>query len=101
MSSSGRVRHIFEGFQPYGHRLTYAFALSLLFHALLLSLTFGGAGSWLAGLGFPWHERRFDGVNLQVALVPAQTLAPEPAELSPMPTEQSVSNRPVPAPSPS
>ena len=36
-------------------------ALSLLFHALLLSLTFGGQGLGLPGFGFPWQDRRADG----------------------------------------
>ena len=39
---------------PERRRLTLALLLSLLIHALLLSLIFGGQG-WLPGLGFPWR----------------------------------------------
>src|SRR5260221_8966763 len=39
-------------------RLTYALLLSLLIHALLLSLIFSGEGLWLPGFGFPWQDRR-------------------------------------------
>ena len=68
MNSTGQALCDFEGWQPYGHRMTAALVLSLLLHALLLSLAFGGRGSWLPGVGFPWHERSFDGAHLQVAL---------------------------------
>jgi hypothetical protein len=47
-------------------RLTIALLLSLLFHALLLSLQFGIPGLGLPGLQMPWDERR--------ALVPALTV---------------------------
>ncbi len=47
-------------------RLTIALLLSLLFHALLLSLQFGIPGLGLPGLQMPWDERR--------ALAPALTV---------------------------
>ena len=47
-------------------RLTIALLLSLLFHALLLSLQFGIPGLGLPGLQMPWDERR--------VLVPALTV---------------------------
>ncbi|HRZ02515.1 MAG TPA: hypothetical protein P5024_13225, partial [Burkholderiaceae bacterium] len=41
-------------------RLALALALSLLFHALLASLTFGGEGVGLPGFSLPWRERRIE-----------------------------------------
>ena len=49
--------------------------LSLLIHGLLLSLTFGGQGLGLPGLGFPWQERRVEVPELRVVLVPAPVTA--------------------------
>ncbi|MEO8186890.1 MAG: TonB C-terminal domain-containing protein [Burkholderiaceae bacterium] len=43
--------------------------LSLLLHGLLLSLTFGGQGLGLPGLGFPWQERRVEAPELRLVLV--------------------------------
>src|SRR5207248_2275646 len=59
--------------------LTYSLLLSLLIHALLLSLTFGGEGRWLFGFGFPWQVRRIEVPDLRVVLVPAQVIATEQA----------------------
>ena len=53
--------------------------LSLLIHGLLLSLTFGGQGLGLPGLGFPWQERRVEVPELRVVLVPAPITPAEPA----------------------
>jgi hypothetical protein len=64
---------------PDRRRLTYALLLSLLIHALLLSLTFGGQGLWLPGFGFPWQDRRIEVPDLRVVVVPAQVTAAEPA----------------------
>ena len=64
---------------PEYRRLTPALLLSLLVHALLLSLTFGGQGSWLPGFGFPWQLRRIEAPDLRVTVVPAQVIAGEPA----------------------
>lgn len=60
-------------------RLTFAYLFSLLFHALLLSLTFGGQGFGLPGLDFPWRERRIAVPDLRVVLMPAQATAAAPA----------------------
>jgi hypothetical protein len=60
-------------------RLTGALLLSLLFHTLLLSLTFGGQGLWLPGFTFPWQDRRAEVPDLRVELVPAQVTTAEPA----------------------
>jgi len=63
-------------------RLVLAFLLSLLIHALLLSLTFGGQGLGLPGFGFPWRERRIEAPDLRIVLVPAQVAAAQPAGTS-------------------
>src|SRR6478735_6993984 len=62
-------------------QLPYALLLSLLIHALLLSLTFGGQG-WLPGFGFFWQDRRIEATDLSVVLVPAQITAAEPGARS-------------------
>ena len=51
-------------------RMTSSLLLSLLFHGLLLSLTFGGQGLGLPTLSFPWQERRVEVPELRVVLVP-------------------------------
>ncbi len=48
-----------------------ALLLSLLVHALLLSLSFGSQGLGLPGLDLPWRERRFEADELRVVLEPA------------------------------
>ena len=60
-------------------RLPLALLLSLLIHALLLSLTFGGQSFGLPGFAFPWKERRMEVPDLRVVLVPAQVIAAESA----------------------
>ncbi|WP_349742356.1 TonB family protein [Roseateles cavernae] len=61
-------------------RPTTALLLSLLIHALLLSLSFGGDGPGLPGLVFPWQERRAEAPELRVVLTQApQTAAPAAA----------------------
>ena len=52
-------------------RMRIALLLSLLFHALLLGLTFGGQGVGLPGFGFPWQERRAEVPNLRIVLAAA------------------------------
>ena len=92
-------------------RLSVALLLSLLAHALLLSLTFGGQGWGLPGLGFPWQERRGAVPDLRVVLMPAPVAAAESANtpveapLPPASIEQAVAIVPartptVPAPDP-
>ena len=53
-------------------RMASSLLLSLLIHGLLLSLTFGGQGLGLPGLGFPWQERRVEVPELRLVLVPAR-----------------------------
>jgi TonB family protein len=60
-----------------------ALVLSLLIHALLLSLSFGGQGFGFPGLGLPWRERRFEADDLRVVLVPAQVTAAAPVSIKP------------------
>ncbi|MGZ9014576.1 MAG: hypothetical protein ACXW2L_20195, partial [Burkholderiales bacterium] len=47
-------------------RTASSLLLSLLIHGLLLSLTFGGQGVGLPGLGFPWQERRVEVPELRL-----------------------------------
>jgi len=63
--------------------MSTALLISLLIHALLLSLSFGGPGLGLPGLGLPWRERRFEADDLRVALAPAQVTAAVPALIEP------------------
>ncbi|MBX3604827.1 MAG: hypothetical protein KF788_06135, partial [Piscinibacter sp.] len=58
-------------------RLVRAVLLSLLAHALVLSLTFGGDHLGLPGLLVAWQERRIEAPPLRIVLVPAPT-PPEP-----------------------
>jgi TolA protein len=51
--------------------LAGATLLSLLLHGLVLSLTFGGEGVGLPGLGFPWQERRAEVPDVHIVLQPA------------------------------
>lgn len=77
-------------------RQTLALLLSLLTHALLLSMTFGDERFGLPGFGFPWRERRIAVPELQVLLVPAKVAAAEPlqqASIEPAPVR-----RPAPPP---
>ncbi|HPW29894.1 MAG TPA: hypothetical protein PLL01_10945, partial [Rhodoferax sp.] len=59
-------------------RMRTALVLSLVIHALLLSLGFGGQGFGLPGLELPWREKRLEADDLHVILMPAQ-VAPAPA----------------------
>ena len=84
-------------------RLTFAFLLSLLIHAPLLSLTFGGEKLGLPGFEFPWKKRRIEVPDLHVVIMPARTAA-EPAEpaisasISPASIEQVAASTSVPTP---
>ena len=62
--------------------LAFVLAVSLYFHALILSLQFGVAGFGLPGLAFPWTERRGQASELTVRLVDAPR-QPAPAAASP------------------
>ncbi|RFC36777.1 MAG: hypothetical protein DID92_2727743451 [Candidatus Nitrotoga sp. SPKER] len=70
-------------------RLTVALFFSLLIHLLLLSLTFGGQGFGLPGLGFHWQERRIAAPDLHIMLMPLQQAS----------SEQAVAGTPVLSPS--
>ncbi|WP_239255878.1 hypothetical protein, partial [Candidatus Nitrotoga sp. M5] len=59
-------------------RLAVALLFSLLFHILLLSLTFGGKDFGLPGMGTPWQERRIAAPDLYVVLKPAKVAVAEP-----------------------
>jgi hypothetical protein len=66
-----------------------ALVLSLLAHALLLSITLGGQTFGLPGLNFPWKERRLGADDLRIFLAPSQPAAPAsaPARIDISPTE--------------
>jgi hypothetical protein len=76
--ASGRGPQLSHSIRPERRRLSAALLLSLLVHALLLSLSFGGQGLGLPGLGFPWRDRRIEVPDLRVVLVPARVTAAEP-----------------------
>jgi len=85
-------------------RLAIALLVSLLIHALVLSLTFGDEALGLPGLALPWTERRGEAPDLQVVLAPnrvdeASTANPVP---SAPPSEQApqpgAAARPLPQP---
>jgi outer membrane biosynthesis protein TonB len=69
-------------------RLSAALLLSLLVHALLLSITIGGQTFGLPGLNFLWKERRLGANELQILLAPAAPPTAQAAlpELIPPPT---------------
>ncbi|HEX6707857.1 MAG TPA: TonB C-terminal domain-containing protein [Albitalea sp.] len=75
-------------------RLALALLVSLLIHALLLSLTFGGNGMGLPGLSFPWRDRRTEVPPLRIVLVPAHVAKPSRRAL----IEPPVESRPPPTP---
>jgi len=83
--------------------LALALLLSLLVHALLLSLTFGDEDLGLPGLALPWRERRIEVPDLRVVLVPAHIAPAEPAVVSvakpslKLPIDPPRSGAPVPA----
>jgi len=62
-----------------------ALLASLLVHALLLSLAFGGDGAGLPGLNLPWQQRRAEVPDLRVVLLPAAPGPSQPPPASPAP----------------
>jgi len=62
--------------------LAVALLLSLLIHALLLSLRFGGDEWGLPSLALPWRDRRIEVPDLRVVLVPAHLSPAKPAVIS-------------------
>jgi hypothetical protein len=81
-------------------RFTLALLFSLLVHVLLLSLTFGGQGRGLPGIGLPWQERRFEAPDLRVVLMPVKATAAEPADTMPMPVKEPLQQAPIKPPAP-
>ncbi|MEO6422654.1 MAG: hypothetical protein ABIR84_08255, partial [Candidatus Nitrotoga sp.] len=75
-------------------RLTVALFFSLLIHILLLSLTFGGQGLGLPGLGFHLQERRIAAPDLHVILMPLQQASSEQAVAGGPALSPSVSSSP-------
>ena len=51
-------------------RLTLGLLISLVAHALLLTLTFHGQGLGFPGFGLPWQDRRTEAPDLRVVLLP-------------------------------
>ncbi|MEN9539597.1 MAG: hypothetical protein RLZZ126_1832 [Pseudomonadota bacterium] len=51
-------------------------SLSLVVHALLLSLSFGSGGSLLPMLTFPWQDRRIEAPEPRIALLPTPAAVP-------------------------
>lgn len=83
-----------------------AVLVSLLAHALLLSLSLGGAGLGLPGLQLPWKERRLGADELRIVLA-AAPLAATPADkqvkagsVAPAPRPSTVKEAAVPMPVP-
>jgi len=58
--------------------LALALLLSLVLHALLLSLTFGGDEFGIPGLVFPWRDRRIEVPDLRIVLVPPPVAPAKP-----------------------
>ncbi len=52
-----------------------ALLLSLLIHALLLSLSFGGNELGLPGLSLPWKDRRVEVPELRAVILPTPAAA--------------------------
>jgi len=64
---------------PESRRLPLALLISLLFHALLLSLILGGEGLGLPQLSLPWQDRRVEAPDLSVVLLSAQVSPEKPS----------------------
>src|SRR5436190_16776267 len=62
--------------------LAVALLFSLLIHAVLLSLRFGGEEFGLPGFAFPWRDRRVQVPDLRVVLVPAHITPAAPTAVS-------------------
>ena len=55
---------------PERRRMLLALGVSLVAHALLLSLVFGGSGMGAPGLALPWQDRRAQADDLSIVLTP-------------------------------
>lgn len=71
--------HAWPAAERFQTRLLIGISLSLLAHALLLSLQFGIPGLGLPGLALPWSERRAPAPELSVRLANAQHAPDRPA----------------------
>ena len=86
-------------------RLARSLLLSLVIHALLLSLTFGSEETGLPRFISPSRDRLVEMPDLRVVLVPPPVTAAAPATLTvvqpwqPAPVEPPAVGRPAPAPS--
>jgi TonB family protein len=75
-------------------RLIVAVLLSILVHALVLSLQFGVPGLGLPGMELPWHERR---AELELIRLQLQIAAPQEAQMvAPVPSPLPMTSAPVP-----
>lgn len=74
---------------PFRLRLTGAMTVSLLVHALIISLQFGAPGIGMPALELPWRERRAQAIDLQVALAPPAS--PAEAASPPVPSTDAAS----------
>jgi TonB family protein len=73
--------HDWYSLDRYRARLTLGITLSLLAHALLLSLQFGLPGIGLPSLALPWNQRRAQ-ADLSIVLAPVPAHAPVEATTS-------------------
>lgn len=80
-------------------RVSTAVAVSLLAHALLLSMAVGGAGFGLPSLTLPWEERRVGADDLRITLARTQPLMPAP-EMAPVITSEPLPVQAAPPPVP-
>jgi hypothetical protein len=74
----------------HGRRLSLPLLISLLAHALLLSLQFGSQEFGLPGFTLPWQDRRVEVPDLRVVLAPPPAMDAQPAIASdpaPVPPE--------------
>jgi TonB family protein len=101
MDAAGQSWQPVGGANPKDRRLCLSLLLSLLVHALLLSLTFSGEEFGLPGFAFPWQDRKIDVPNLRVVLAPApvtdpkSTVTTDSLPLPPVLTEQTVATGPT------
>ncbi|MEO8526448.1 MAG: hypothetical protein ABI460_17110, partial [Caldimonas sp.] len=77
--------------------MALALFLSLLAHALLLSLSFNGQELGLPGFAFPWQDRRAEAPELRVVLVPPPVAAAPAAPPIAAPLPSAPSKPPGPA----
>jgi hypothetical protein len=65
--------------------LSVSLLLSLLVHALVLSLSFGGQEFGLPGFTFPWEQRRAEVPDLLAELAAVSVTSPPASALPPAP----------------